>query len=106
MLSGTGLGVDQSLTVAQYNLHTIARNVRLPIARPERLGAGVISLALLFGGDGGGFRVSSGEDVVAANAGATALMGLRTGEGTGRARIKNRTIEKKARTIVRWILSE
>jgi hypothetical protein len=64
-------------------------------------------LALLFGGVGGGFRVSSGEELDDAKAAATPpLMGLRTGEGTGRARIKNRTIEKKTRTIVRLTLSE
>jgi hypothetical protein len=78
-------------------------SVRLPIARPA--GAGLISLALLFGGVGGGFRVSSGEELDDAKTGATTLMEPRTGEGTGRARIKKRTIEKKTRTIVRWILS-
>jgi hypothetical protein len=68
---------------------------------PERLGAGFISLQLLLGGVGGGFRVSSGEELDDAKAGVTPLMGLRAGEGTGRARIKNRTIEKRTRTIVR-----
>jgi hypothetical protein len=82
------------------------RSVRLPMALPERLGAGRISVALFFGGDGGGFRVSSGEELDDAKAGAAPLMGLRAGEGTGRARIKNRTIEKMTGTIIRLIRSE
>jgi hypothetical protein len=99
----TGWVVDQSLTVAQYTLNARLRSVRLPITAP--LGVFMISLELFLGGVGGGFRVSSGE-VAHAIAGATQLMGLRTGEGTGRARIKNTTIEKMQRTIVRLDLSE
>ncbi len=54
------LVVDQSLTVAQYILHTMLKRVRLEIAWAGVPGA-TMSLALLFGGDGGGFRVSSGD---------------------------------------------
>jgi len=56
-----GLVVDQNLTVAQYNLSTMLKRVRLEIAWADVPGVAMMSLALRFGGVGGGFRVSSGE---------------------------------------------
>ncbi len=84
----------------------MAKRMRPDIARPEVLGAAITILALFFGGVGGGFRVSSGDELAQTAVGPVALIRFWMGEGTGRASIRNTTMGKTRKNIARFVFEE
>src|SRR5712672_2946332 len=84
----------------------MAKRMRPDIARPEVLGTAITILALFFGGVGGGFRVSSGDELAQTAVGPVAPIRLWMDEGTGRASTRHTTIGNTRKKVARSVLEE